>query len=554
MKTEAKAGHSGPRDAFGLFRSAVPVLLAGLLLFSGCSRSEPAVETATREGTLLLGNGGDPPNLDPQLAQGVPEDHIVMSLFEGLVNVDPADLHPEPGVARSWDVSADGLVYTFHLRSDAKWSNGDPVTAADFAGSFKRLLSPAFASENADQFYDYVAGAEDYFRGRQTDFSKVGVRVLDPLTLRITLRHPTPFFPQLLSERYTFPVPAAVISRFGDILRRDTPWTRPGNLVGNGPFVLKEWLPNQYVEVVRSPTYWNRGRVKLNAVRFFPIEEAAAEEASFRSGQLHKTETVPTGRIGVYQNEKSPLLRIVPISAIYYYSINTLRPPFDDVRVRRALAMALDRERIVKDVTRAGQAPAYTLIPDGLDGYRGTARIPRDADGARQLLAEAGFPGGRGFPAVTLLYNTSEGHRAIAEAIQQIWRKSLKVDIDLYNQEWKVYLDNMHMKNYQICRAALVIDPYDPYQYLRSFETNSGYNDTGWSNPEYDRLLEQAIVLPDKGRRIALYRRAEEILMREMPIIPIYFYTHAYLVRPEVRGWTDNMLMNLPLGQAWLQE
>jgi oligopeptide transport system substrate-binding protein len=554
MKPEVRIECRGARGAVRLVRSFGPALLSVLLLVSGCSRHEPEAVRAGREGTMLIGNGGDPPDLDPQTAVGAPEIHIVESLFEGLVNVDPADLHPMPGVARSWDVSADGMVYTFHLRSDARWSNGDPVTAMDFAESFKRLLSPAFASENADQFYVYVAGAEDYFKNRQTDFSKVGIRVLDPLTLAITLNHPAPFFPQLLSERYAFPVPVAVISRFGGVLRRGSPWTRPGNMVCNGPFVLKAWLPNQYVEVGRSPTYWNRSRVRLGAVRFYAIEELAAEEASFRSGQLHKTESIPAERVAVYRSEKSPLLRIAPLSGVYYYSFNTRRPPFDDVRVRRALAMALDRESIVRDVTRGGQMPAYSLVPGGLDGYTTGPRIPRDADGARQLLAEAGFPGGRGFPQVTLLYNTSEGHRAVAEAIQQIWRKSLKIDIDLYNQEWKVYLDNMHMKNYQICRAGLVIDPYDPYQYLRAFEANSGFNDTGWSNPDYDRILEKAIALPDRASRFALYRQAEEILLRDMPILPIFFYTRQYLIRQDVRDWTDNLLENFPLGQAWLQE
>jgi oligopeptide transport system substrate-binding protein len=294
--------------------------------------------------------------------------------------------------------------------------------------------------------------------------------------------------------------------------------------------------------------------VRIRAVRFFPIELQATEEAAFRSGELHKTESIPIDRIGVYRAENSPFLRLADQSAIYYYSINILKPPFNDARVRRALAMALDRERLVKDVTRGGETPAYTFIRDGLDGYASGARITHDIDGARQLLAEAGYPGGRGFPSVTLLFNSSEGHRMIAEAIQQIWRKALNVDIELFNQDWKVYLDNMHLKNYQICRSGLIIDPYDPYQYLRAYKSDSGFNDTGWSNPEYDGLIEKGIAEPDRDRRFALYREAEAILLRDMPIIPIYFYTHHYLIRPEVRNWPDNLIDNLPLGQAWLQD
>jgi oligopeptide transport system substrate-binding protein len=488
------------------------------------------------------------------LAQGIPESNIVDFLFEGLVDVDPSDLHPVPGVAESWDISPDGLTYTFHLRPDARWSDGRPVTAGDFYRSFQRILAPAFASEIADQLYIYVAGAEDFFKGRQKDFSKVGFQVVDPLTLRITLVHRTPFFLQILSEREAFPVRIDVLARFGDVLRRGSRWTRPGNLVGNGPYVLREWKPNQFVEMAKSPTYWGRDRIKLQAVRFFPIEEQVAEEAAFRSGQLHVTSTLAPDRIAEYQARKSPLLRLAPLSGVYYYMCNTLRPPFNDVRVRRALALSLDRERIVKDVSKGGERPAYTFTPDGMDGFTSESRIPRDVGEARRLLAEAGYPGGRGFPRVTLLFNTAENHRAIAEAIQQIWRRTLDIDVDLYNQEWKVYLDSMHMKNFQICRSALVIDPYDPYQYLRAFESNSGFNDSGWSNPEYDRLLEDGIALSERARRFEKYQEAEAILLRDMPIIPIYFYTHRYLIRPEVRDWSDNLIETPPLGQAWLQD
>jgi oligopeptide transport system substrate-binding protein len=554
MRTGSTIATWRPFDSPGVLRWACPAVLATAFIFAGCAKRQTAIETATRENVLLVGNGGDPPDLDPHLITGIPESNIVLSLFEGLVRVDPSDLRPIPGIAKSWDISADGKTYTFHLRPEARWSDGAPVTAGDFYESFERVLAPAFASDLADQLY-YISGAREFNLGRQPDFSKVGLRVLDPVTLEIRLEHPTPFFLQLLSERFSLPVPVAVLRRFGGLLKRHSAWTRPENMVSDGPFVLKAWIPNQLVEVARSPTYWGRDHVRLGGVRFFPIEEQVAEEEAFRAGQLHVTESVPIDRIAVYRAGNSPLLRMAPFSAVYYYMMNVHRPPFDDVRVRRALAMALDRDRLVEDVTRAGETPAYTFVRNGLvGGYVSGYRIVHDVDGARQLLAEAGYPGGRGFPKVSLLYNTSEGHRAIAEAIQQIWRKSLNVDIDLYNQEWKVYLDNLHMKNFQICRSGLVIDPYDPYQYLRVFETGFGYNDTGWSSPEYDRLIEEAVALPDRDRRLALYGKAEEILLRDMPIIPIYFYTHHYLLHEEVRDWTDNMVGNLPLGQAWLQE
>jgi oligopeptide transport system substrate-binding protein len=294
--------------------------------------------------------------------------------------------------------------------------------------------------------------------------------------------------------------------------------------------------------------------VRLQTVRFFAIEELSTEEAAFRSGQLHVTSSVSPESLVAYRRNGSPLLRLAPFSAVYYYNFNTLVPPFNDVRVRRALAMALDREILVKDVTKGLETPAYTFTRDGMGGFVCSTRIPYDVAEARRLLAEAGYPGGKGFPVVNLLYNTSENHRAIAEAAQQIWRKTLNIDVELYNQEWKVYLDNMHLKNYQMCRAGLIIDPYDPAIYLRVFRTGFGYNDTGWSNPEYDRLLQEADASVDNARRFELFQRAEAILLREMPILPVYFYTRHYLMVPEVRDWPDNLIDRLPLGQAFLQD
>lgn len=527
--------------------------VAALLLSAGCAKRETAVAVANREKIMLIGNGAEPSTIDPQLITGIPARDVAFTLFEGLTRLDPHDLHPIPGVARSWDVSADGRVYTFHLRSDARWSDGRPVTAGDFYESFKRILTPALASQNADQLY-YVAGAKAYNKGRLTDFSKVGFKVLDPLTLRITLKNPTPFFPALVSGRSWVPVPIAVLKRFGALTQSGTAWTKPGNLVGNGPFVLQAWKPNQYIFVRKSPTYWNRAHVKLNGVKFIPIEDPDVEEAAFRTGELHKTETIPVIKIPEYRREHPRLLHIAPYSAVYYYSINVNRAPFTDVRVRQALAMAINREELVRDVTRAGEKPALNFVPDGVNGYVCHTHIKYDPAEARRLLAEAGYPGGHGFPKVSLLYNTMQTHQVIAEAIQQMWKRVLHINVTLYNQEWKVYLDSMHMHNYQICRSGLTVDPYDPSLFLRTFTKGYGYNDTGWSNPEYDRLLAEAARLPDKSARFALYQKAEAILLHDMPIIPIYFYTQHYLLQSNVEDWSDNLTGFLPLDQAWLRD
>ncbi|MFI5356442.1 MAG: peptide ABC transporter substrate-binding protein, partial [Opitutales bacterium] len=510
------------------------------------------VQQGTRDGVMLVGNGSEPSDIDPQTATGVPESDIVRTLFEGLTRNDPVTLEARPGAAERWDVSPDGLVYVFHLRAGLAWSDGTPLTARDFYTSFERMLSPQLASDNADQLYP-VVNAEPFHQGRLKDFAQVGFRVIDDRTLEMRLLYPAPFLLKSMASRTWMPVPRHVLERYGDPRQRGNPWTRPGRLVGNGPFMLKAWVPNSYLEVVRNPHYWNAAHVKLNGIRFIPIDNESTEEATFRAGQLHKTERVPITKIDVYRREAPQLLHIHPYSGVYYYNFNVRQPPFNDVRVRRALALAVDRESIVRHISRAGEIPAYHFTPEGIGGYVSRARTRLDFAAARQLLAEAGYPGGRGLPPITLLYNTAENHRAIAEAIQQTWKKELGVDIHLENQEWKVYLDNMTHGFYQICRAGLIMEPYDPSQFLRVFIKDSGYNNTGWSDPEYDRLYEEVMHTNDNTRRLALMQRMEQILTDAMPILPIYYYTQQYLMDPSVHGWADNLLSNEPFDQAWLE-
>lgn len=501
---------------------------------------------------MIVGNGAEPSDLDPQTITGVPESNIAATLFEGLTRNDPTTLEAIPGQAQSWEVTPDGLVYTFHLREELTWSDGAPLTTRDFYESFRRMLSPQLASDNADQLYD-VVNAEDYHKGRSKDFSKVGFRVIDDLTLEITLSHPASFLLKTMGSRAWVPVPMHVLEKFGDPLIPGSRWTRAGNLVGNGPFVLTEWKPNSYIEVARNPRYWNHDNVKLNGIRFIPMENQPAEEAAFRAGQLHKTEKVPLTKIAVYRREAPELLHIHPYSGVYYFNFNVNKPPFDNVLVRRALAMAVDRESIVKNVTLAGEMPAYHFTPEGIGGYVSQARTKLDFDEARRLLAEAGYPGGKGMPPITLLYNTAENHRVIAEAIQQTWRRELGIDMKLENQEWKVYLDNMQHEFFQICRAGLIMEPYDASQFLRVFTSDSGFNRTGWKNAEYDRLYAKVMDTADEAKRIELMQQMEKILTDAMPILPIYYYTDQYLMDPSVHGWEDNLLGRGPYDRAWVE-
>ncbi len=532
-------------------RLLVGTFTAFLLFTSGCGQRETQVNIAAKEGIMIVGNGAEPSGLDPQTITGIPERNITAAMFEGLTRNDPVTLEAEPGQAKSWEVTPDGLTYTFHLREGLTWSDGVPLTANDFYVSFRRLLSASLGSDNTDQLYD-VLNAEAYHKGQLKDFSQVGFRVIDDLTLEIRLSHPAGFLLKTLGSRTWVPVPMHVLEKFGDPLIPGSPWTRPENMVCNGPFKLKEWKPNSYIEVERNPRYWNHDAVKLNGIRFIPMENQPAEEAAFRSGQLHKTERVPLSKIAVYRREAPEKLHIHPYSGVYFYNFNVNKAPFTDVRVRQALAMAIDRESLVRNVTLAGEIPAYHFTPEGISGYVSKARTKFDFDEARRLLAEAGYPGGKGMPPITLLYNTAENHRIIAEAIQQTWKHELGVDIQLENQEWKVYLDNMQQGNYQICRAGLIMDPYDPSQFLRVYTSDNGFNRTGWSDAEYDRLYDEVMNTADEAKRMELMQEMEKILTDAMPILPVYYYTNQYLMDPSVKGWADNLLSLGPYDRVWL--
>jgi oligopeptide transport system substrate-binding protein len=531
------------------FWIAVPCLM---LFLTGCGRPETRVEWGNREQVFLKGNGTEPKELDPHVATGVTEHHIIMSLLEGLVAEDPVDLHPVPGVAESWDISADGKIYTFHLRENAKWSNGERVIAQDFLETYRRILTPSLAAESAYMHF-VVKNAEAFNIGKVKDFAEVGYKVLDDLTLQITLGNATPYFLSLLNHMSWFPVHIPTVAKYGPVYQRGSKWTRAGHFVGNGPFVLDKWRVNDVIAVTKSPTYWDKDRVRLKEIRFYPIEDINTEERSFRAGQLHVTETLPLAKIETYKTRHPEVFSTGPYLGTYFYRLNVLKPPLNDKRVRQALAMSINREALTEKVTRGGQLPAYHFTPPGTAGYNSLAKISGDIVAARKLLAEAGYPEGKGFPPVEILFNTSEAHRAIAEAVQQMWKKNLNIDIRLVNQEWKVYLDSTHSGNYQMARAAWIADYVDPNSFLDMWLTGGGNNETGWSNPEYDRLIGEASRAIDPQRRTEFFQKAEAVLLDEVPIIPIYFYTRVCLKRPELKGWHPTLLDNHPYKHVYLE-
>ncbi len=527
------------------FPAVVVCLLLLLLATPACSRRETLVQTGDRLGILHLGNRDEPRDLDPQVVFFNTDANISRALFEGLTVSDPQTLLPRPGVAERWDVSADGLVYTFHLRPNARWSNGDPVTARDFLFSFRRILSPGLGAEAADYFYD-VRNAEAFNKGTLTDFAQVGFRAPDDRTLEITLAHPTPYLLSLLYHNTWLPVHPPTIEKFGRIDQRATGWTRPGNLIGNGPFILADWQVNKEVVVRKNPTHWDAAAVRLNEIRFYPIADADAEERAFRGGQLHVTYSLPVSKLDAYRQSNPDLLHVAPGGVVCFFTVNVTRPPLDDLRVRRALSLAVDRGSLVKNVLRAGEVAATHFIPPGTGAdYAPLAdRKLREFDPveARRLLAEAGFPGGKGLPAIELLAPGGSKNRSILEAIQAMWEKELGFRAAIRTEEAKVFQDSRNRLNYGVALLNLSADYDDPYSYLFYWKADGPNNRTGWASAAYDARLDAAARSLDRGARFAEFQQAEALLLDELPVVPLYFGARPTLRQPSVQGWFDNPL------------
>lgn len=520
------------------------VLLAcAALIFPACGSRERATEIAEREGILLVNNGGEPSALDPQLVTGVTELRLMLALFEGLLRYDPKTLEPRPAIAESWEVSADGLRYVFHLRGNAKFSDGRQISANDFLFSYRRILSPKLASPCASLFFAPVKNALAFARGEISDFSQVGFSAPDARTLVVELSAPCPYFLSIACHSSWSVVPAHAILKFGKIDERSTLWTRPENFVGSGPFRLKNWRVAYRIEVEKNPHYRDAENVALNGIRFDALEDQFAEERAFRDGQYHITNTVPPARVAVLRERGDPALRLDPYWSVSFIRVNCSRPPLNDARVRRALSLALDRDVLAERVMRAGETPAHTLVP-AAEAAKPTSpeRRAEELREAKRLLAEAGFPDGKNFPEITYLFNTSDGAQFFAQAIQEMWRKNLGVKISLKNQEYKVYRVSMEQGEYDLARSAWSGDYLDPTTFLDLFAGTSNMNWTRWSDAAYDRALAEAARERVPAKRAEKLREAEKILLDAVPVIPTVFNRNKFLISPDVEGWFPNLL------------
>lgn len=524
-------------------KSGMKFLLAGIfILLVACGKKEKEPEQV-----LNVNIGPEPKTIDPQLNTGSVGSIVINNLFEGLLRRDKEG-KLNPAMAASYEISSDKLQYTFKLKDDVKWSDGKPVKAQDFVYSWTRALDPKVGSQYSFLFL-YLKNGRAFFdgKGKKED---VGVKALDDKTLQVTLESPTPFFLGLTAFPSYMPVRKDIVEQKPEGWAKD-----PSLTVSNGPFILKEWKTGDRIVLEPNTNYWNAGTVRLKRINMLEINDASTALTAYENGELDINGIVPSAEIPRLRNE-DPNFTVLPSLATYYYEFNVTKPPLDNVLVRKALSLSINRKDITEKVLKNGQVPAAGFVPPGIEDSQGRDFQKTAGDygisptgnieEAKKYLADAGYPDGKGFPELTILYNTSESHKAIAEAIQEMWKKNLNINVKLTNQEWKVFLSTKNEGNFEIGRAGWIGDYIDPATFLEVTASFSGNNDTQWdwkkhpkvaaSNKQYDDFLEKAKMTSGVERDTALYN-AEKLLMKEAVIMPIYYYTGLSLIRKKVKNW-----------------
>ncbi len=501
-----------------------------------------AVQTAPLADFHILrrGNGTEPETLDPHLSVGVPAANIIRDLFEGLTSESPAgDI--VPGAASRWNISRDGKTYTFYLRENAQWSNGDPLRAADFVYGLQRSLDPATGSQYG-QILSPIKNASAALAG-QLPVTEIGVRALNERSVQIELENPTPYFLTLLSHPATFPAHRESIERWG------SEHVRSGRLVCNGAYVLDEWVAQAHIKLIRNPRYWDATNLHITQVNYYPISVSNAELNRFRTGELDWTYEVPNSQFDWLQQNMSEALVISPWMGTYYLGLNLKREPFIGNRaLRQALNLAIDRDILTTKVTRSGEIPSFNLVPPGVPDYLRAEQDyaswsqPQREQEAQRLYRQAGYDKARTLE-LELRYNDSANNNRIALAVAAMWKQLLGVRTTLINEEWKVFLQNRRQQRVtEVFRGGWIGDFGDAYTFLDIFQGNHGQNDTGFDNPSYNLLLQQIAAERLASRRARLMREAERLLLSEQPIIPLYTYVTKRLVNPALKGWQNNVM------------
>ena len=507
---------------------------------SACSKSEKSAASGTPTTSaaqiLRISQRNEPSDLDPATATLPDEFFILRALSEGLLIPDPAGGAPLPAAAANYDVSADGLIYTFHLRPEATWSDGSRVTAADFLSTYRRILTPGTAAPKAHLF-DAVKNARAFLTSVVTDFSTVGFAAPTPLTFVVTLAQPSPRFPYYVASGPWLPVNSRAVAQHGRT------WTQPGHFVGNGPFTLIEWRQQQRIVVKKNPRYRATATVQLDEIQFIRLDSGDTEERAYRAGQIDVTMSVPFTKIEPYQRDRPAEFHRAPLAETRYLSFNTQRPPLNDARVRRALALAIDRQKIVERITRGGQTPAKNFCPVPIDTpllLEPSIWAPRlDPPLAARFLAEAGFPGGKNFPRCELTA-WSPSQVPVLEALQAMWREHLGIEVTIAIREAKIHLSALAAGTYDIAFVTTLVDVADATAVLSEFTTGAPGNYPHWSDADYDARLARLTATRDPGARATLQAQADDHLLREAVVAPLYLNTRTWLMSPRVHGWSED--------------
>jgi oligopeptide transport system substrate-binding protein len=519
-------------------RGAILIMALAIILVPGCTgRGQRPVA-----GTLRFNISTEPPTLDWTIATDQASQRVIVNIMAGLTRFD-GRLRPVPDLAAGWDVLDHGRRYVFHLRPGARWTDGKPVTADQFVYAWRRLVAPDTAAEYAYFIY-MVKNAEAINSGKEKDVARLGVRAPDALTLEVELTRPVVFFPMITTFWATYPLRRDVVEKYGD------QWTEPEHIVTCGPFRLVEWRHEYRITLTRNPDYFGE-RPGLDRVIFYMVNEQSTALSLYQTGGLDAVEPMPPPSIPHY--EKSPEYVNFPYFAIYYYGFNVSKPPVDDPLVRAALAHAIDRSQLPK-ILKGHQIPSATIIPAGMTGANPALGREFDPPRARELLARAGYPGGKGLPAITIGYNTEESHKMIAEFVQQQWSENLGIKVELSNMEWKVYLKELEYDPPHVWRLGWILDYPDPDAIMTVFTSTSGNNHTRWKSAAYDQLVLDASQEPDPKKRRELYDRAQKLLCYDdTVVVPLYSYAINMLLRPWVKDFPENGLDILDLKRTSIE-
>ena len=530
--------------ALRLKSCALAAWVACSLLLAGCGGKKE------EKADFIIMNGAEPESLDPAIVTGQPDGRVAGALFEGLTRFNPKNAKPIPGLAERWDISEDGKTYTFYLRPNLQWSTGEPITADDVVYSWRRALDPLTASDYAGQLY-YVKNGENFNTGKTNKatgkvYTKedVGVTAVDKRTVKVDLEDPTPFFLDLCAFRTLAVVPRQAIEQYGDR------WLMAKPMPTSGPYTLEYWRIHDRIRVRKNPKYWDAGNIQNELIDLLPAESATTALNLYETGEadiIWDKNLVPSELMDVMKGRA--YVHTYDYLGTYFIRFNVTKKPFDDIRVRKALTMAIDKKSLVERITRSGEKPAATLTPPGMEGYTSPEGIGYDPEGARKLLAEAGYPGGKGFPSFSYLFNTSEMHKQVAVELQEMWKKELGVTMELRQTEWKVYLAAQSQLDFDTTRSSWVGDYVDPNTFLDMFMSNNGNNRTGWKSPKYDDMMRQANQERDQAKRMKILNEAEVVLLREgVPIAPLFFYVGVNIFDPDrVDGVYQNLLDEHPL-------